>query len=253
MTIALAATWDPRLDVPLLRERLPQLAEVYSALVVAVRPEGMERLREFPSHSHLALFAMPQRGWGRYLAIQTALASAPDFVHSVDLDHLLYWVTHRPEEWRAGIAAMPEAGCLIFGRSARAWQTYPQVIRQTEQIFNDVFSHLLGQPIDFGLGNRRYSRRAAEHIVAHSAPGRWGDAEWPLRLHRAGYAVAYRAVDGIDWIPSAAGVDYMVDAAARQQIADAYDADVAHWATRVRIAQQIVREGLEAPAAGDPR
>lgn len=144
-TIALAATWDPRLDVSLLRELLPQLAEVYAALVIAVRPEGMERLRDFPPHPQLAFFAMPQRGWGRYLAIRTALASVPGFVHSVDLDHLLYWVTHRPEEWRAGIAAEPGAGCLIFGRSARAWQTYPQAIRQTEQIFSDVFSRLIGQ------------------------------------------------------------------------------------------------------------
>ena len=250
-TIALAATWDPRLDVPLLRELLPQLAEVYAALVVAVRPEGMERLRDFPPHPQLAFFAMPQRGWGRYLAIESALAADPDHVHSVDLDHLLYWVHSRPEEWRESLDASQQADCLIFGRSARAWQTYPQAIRQTEQVINDVFSQLLGQPIDFGLGNRSYSRRAAEHIIAHSAPGRWGDAEWPLRVHRAGYAVAYRAVDGIDWVPSAAGVDYMVDAAARQRMADAYDADVAHWITRVRIAQQIVQQGLE--ALSDPR
>ena len=63
--------------------------------------------------------------------------------------------------------------------------------QQTERSINRVFSHLLGQGMDFGLGNRVYSQRAARCIVTHSTPGRWGNAEWPVSVQRIGLSVSY--------------------------------------------------------------
>lgn len=244
MNIALASTWHPRADVARLHELLPQLGQVYRAMVVAVRPETVDRIRVFPPYPGLTLFLMSARGWGRYQAIQKALTTSPDHIHYADLDSLLYWVERNPQEWRETVAELQHADCLVIGRTARAFETCPQAIQQTEEIINRVFSCLLGETMDFGLGNRGYSRRAAQCILEHSAAGHWGDAEWPVLVRQADYSVAYRAVDGIDWIPSDPDGDYLLDAATRRRLAEAYDRDPAHWATRVQVAQEILQQGL---------
>ena len=107
-------------------------------------------------------------------------------------------------------------------------------------------SHLLGQPVDCGLGSRGFSRAAAECIITNSAPGRWGDVEWPVLAHRAGFGVAASAVDGVDWETPEHHQAAQVDADTRRAVAEAYDRDVGHWAARVQTALTIVEEALAA-------
>jgi hypothetical protein len=118
---------------------------------------------------------------------------------------------------------------------------------QTEAISNRVVSYFLGQIVDASAGSKGFSRRAAEFLAAHTRPGRalGTDAEWPLLLHKAGFAVEYIEVDGLDWEipdhyqPQAAGPDR------QRQVAAEYDADPRHWAHRVAVAQEIVEVALD--------
>jgi hypothetical protein len=246
MTVALACTWTPRGEWSRLNRLLPLLTQTYIGIFVAVRPEGRAEAQRIDAHPQLHLFEMPAPGWGRYLAIQQALAAEPAYIHYVDLDLLVHWLECQPEEWRASVELIQQADCSIIGRSARAFQSRPQAIQQTEQIINLVFSHIFGQPIDFGLGVRSYSRRAAQYIVDHNAPGRWGDVEWPLLIKQAGLSLAYHEADGVDWETPDRYRDQAADAATRQRAAEAYDQDARHWAMRVQIAHDIIQQGFEA-------
>lgn len=253
MTIALACTWSPRGELSRLSHLLPDLDQVYTAMFMAVRPEGMPEVQLLNEHPTMTLFEMPARGWGRYLALQRALAIEPDYIHYADLDMLLHWIESDPQEWRETVAAIQEdeCDCLVIGRTSRAFQSRPQAIQQTERIINMVFSHLLGQAMDFGLGNRGYSQEGAQCVIQQSTPGQWGDVEWPILIQRAGLTVAYRAVDAVDWETPDHERHEVADPATRQKMADAYDRDPNKWALRLQIAQAIIEQGL-AEAAPPP-
>jgi hypothetical protein len=215
-------------------------------MTVAVRPGGMAEAQSLSTHLRMTVFEMPAVGWGRYLGIQKALTANPDYIHYADMDLLLHWVECDPQEWRETVEAIQRTDCLVIGRTVRALQTRPQAIQQTEHVINLVFSHILGQSMDLGLGTRGYSRRAAQCIIQRSAPGRWGDAEWLILIQRAGLPVTYCEVDGVEWETPDRYRDQVADAATRQRMADAYDQDAANWALRVRVTQEIVQQGLDA-------
>ena len=153
----------------------------------------------------------------------------------------------RPDEWRRIVeTVIPTADCLITGRTARALATRPQAIQQTERIINAVFSHVLGQPVDLGLGSRGFSRRAAEAVLSNTRPGGWGDAEWPIVVQRLGWSVKYVAVDGVEWESPDFYRHEVADAATRARAAEDYDQRPRSWASRVRTAREIIEEGLAA-------
>ena len=247
MSMALACTWRPRGEMVRFQQLHPELEHVYESIVIAtppdVAPEDVQPMREQPG---VTVIGSPRRGWGRYMGIQQALETSPTHVHYADLDRLLHWIETRPEEWRQALEAIQTTDCLIIGRTEQAFQTHPQAIQQTEKIINMVASHLLGQSVDLGGGTRGFSRRAAQFVIANSAPGRWGDAEWPILLHRGGYAVDYLALDGLEWESADRYKQHAADADRRRAVAEAYDQNAETWARRVEIAREIVQEGLAA-------
>lgn len=245
MKITLTCTWNPHGELPYLEQLLPQLEEIYAALVITIRPGKLVQVEPLNRHPNLLVFEMADRGWGRYQGLEKALEVEPDYIHYADLDTILYWVDNRPDEWRQTLTRFPQADCLVIGRSQRAFATRPQAIQQTEQIINRVFSHALGQEMDFGLGNRIYSQQAAEVIIQQSGPGHWGDAEWPILIQQAGMKLEYYAVDGADWLPSDRSFADELTPESRQAIADTYDQQAKSWAGRTRVAQQIIGQGLK--------
>ena len=247
MSVALACTWRPRGELPRVQRLRLQLEQVYEHIVIALPPdsnhEAATQLRAWP---RVRLVVSPRPFWGRYLAIQAGLETSATYVHYADLDMLLHWVESQPDEWRQTVARIQESECLITGRTERAFLTRPLAIQQTEKIINAVFSYMLGQPVDLGLGSRGFSKRAARCVIEQSAPGGWGDAAWPALLHRAGFKVEYLAVDGVEWESPDHYRVAVADAETRRQVAEAYDRDARHWADRVRTALEIIDEGLAA-------
>ncbi|MBI5649394.1 MAG: hypothetical protein HZC40_02940 [Chloroflexi bacterium] len=104
------------------------------------------------------------------------------------------------------------------------------------------------RPFDLSAGSKSFSCRAAEFLIAHSPPGRalGMDAEWTLLLHRAGFAIEYVEVEGLDWESADQFAENAADADAQRRAAEQYDADPKHWARRVAVALEIVESGLSA-------
>ena len=201
--------------------------------------------RFLQSLADVTVVAMPKRGWGRYLAIQKALQTSASHIHYADLDGLVHWIEVQSHEWQETMEMIQNADCLVIGRTEKAMKTRPQAIQQTERTINLIGSYLLSQSVDLGAGNRGFSRKAAQFLIDHSSPGRWGDAEWPIMLHRAGFSVEYLAVDGLTWETPDRYQERAADSETQLRAAKAYDLDGENWAYRTRIALDIIKQGIE--------
>lgn len=256
MNITLACTWHPRGEMTRFQQLRPQLAQHYTQIILVTPAtageEAVASVCALADEPHLTVAISPAPPASRYLALQTAWQrSTAAHIHYADLDRLLRWVETRPEEWQQTVAALPHHDCLIIGRTAQAFATHPQALQQTERIINTVFSHHFGQAVDLGGGSRGYSRRCVEHLLAHSRPGPWDDAQWPMLLQQAGFRLGYLAVDGLDWESADRHRSQAADGALQRAVADAYDADPAHWARRVQIALEIIQASLAPEALSD--
>jgi hypothetical protein len=249
MSVILASTWQPRGELPRLRQQLPRLQAAYSGIALALPPD-VDADTALLLQDLLGSAPTIPTDWshGRHAALQKALDSPGSHVHYADMDRLLHWVEAWPAEWESTLAAIPEHDCLIIGRSKRAWATHPRALQETERSINDIFSHLLGQPVDLGAGARGFSRPAALCLLANSPPGRalGTDAEWPVLLQRAGFAVDSLAVDGLEWESPDRQAGGPADEEPRRQAAAAYDQDVSHWLRRAALALEIIQAGLDA-------
>lgn len=253
----LASAWRPRGEFPRLLKLLPRLMEVYESIVVTLPPgsddtvlrtlEGMGL--EFAGKNGKPIYVVvtDDWSWGRHAALQKALDGSISHIQYADMDRLLRWVETRPDEWFRTVKAIKQCDCLIIGRTDVAYNTHPRALRRTEAISNMVTSYLLGQAVDVSAGSKGFSHQAAEYLIANCSPGHalGTDSEWPVILHQAGFTIKYIAVDGLDWeIPD----QYLSEAATAEiqdRVAEEYDADPDNWASRVEIALEIVKSGIE--------
>jgi hypothetical protein len=248
MAITLAATWYPRGELPRFKRFLPLLQEHYVQLVICCIPSDDPTFQAeltsgaFSADPKVIFSVNDVCSNGRYLAIKKALEISSDFIHYADLDRLLHWVETRPDEWKAALAVMDQHDCIIFGRTEVAMCTHPRALVNTEIASNRVVSHFLGREMDVSAGSKSFCRRAAQFLVEHSRSDNSiaTDAEWPILLERAGFGLHYYLVDGLDWESADQYQPRAATAQEQQEAASRYDADPAHWAARVDIANQII-------------
>src|SRR5512136_516912 len=110
MSIALAATWNPRGELERFEQLLPMLEEVYAQLVISFPPVADEQVvqlfREgrFSGRANITMIQNLIWPQSRYMAVKTALQKAASHIHYADMDRLLRWAETRPEEWRTAVA-----------------------------------------------------------------------------------------------------------------------------------------------------
>ena len=256
MTIALAATWNPRGELGRFEQLLPELEELYAHIVISFPPVADDRVvrlfieGKFSARSNITLVQNQVWSWGRYMALHQALQVPVTHIHYADMDRLLRWVETRPVEWRKAVALIETGNFLIMGRSVPAYATHPQALVRTEAISNRLISQLVGQVLDVSAGSKGFSRQAAQFLVDHTQPGRalGADGAWTVLLHRAGFQIDYLEVDGLDWETADRFQARSANPEQQQALAQAYDKDPAHWAMRVEVALEIVQAGLDAAA-----
>lgn len=247
--IALAATYDPRGEIPRLQHFYPLLQAVYAPIVIVLpphtTPDDLAAVRALPEATVQIADSWAE---GRFIALELALAGDAPAIHYNDLDRLLRWVETRPEEWRAIVKQVRAADCLILGRTPDAYATHPQSLVQTEAIANAVVGRLLGRTIDLSAGSKGFSREAAHYLLAHAHRDRamGADGEWPLLLQAAGFTVDYTEVDGLDWETADRYRDQAADAATQQALAAEMDADPQQWAWRVHVMREIIQTSFAA-------
>jgi hypothetical protein len=246
MTVAIACTWKPYGDEQRLQAVAARFAALGIQLCVALIDGDDAHLQLLHSLPTTPTVVRPPRGQGRYAVVQAALTTSATHMLAVDTDRLLRWAETHPDELTAVVAQLSQTDCLILGRTQHAFATHPHALQDTEALINAVFSHLLDLAVDLGGGARGWSRRAAEVILAWSEPTAWGDASWPVLAQRSGLPVSYRAVDGLAWETADRYQPGAVDGASQQAAAARIDRDAAKWAMRVRVAREIIVEGLAA-------
>ena len=249
MNVCLAMAWNPRGETERLRRLYPVFSQWYGAMVVSTprdaEADALDLLRSLPD---VRLGA--RDGWesGRMTALEMALESGADYVHYVDGDRLIRWCELHPDELRRTIDAVPTADYLVIGRTPAAFATHPQSLQQTESVTNEVFSLLIGQPLDLTAGSKGLSRAAVEFLLANADPAQalGTDAEWVVLLHRAGFSIGSVLVDGLDWETADRYLPHAADVETQRRAAEAYDADAKHWEFRVRVLNETTRAGLAA-------
>jgi hypothetical protein len=246
--VALASAWMPRGELERFRALCPVLAQVYANISVSLPPDADPTLVRALEGLDVRVVVTTDWSHGRHDCLRLALATGAPFIQYVDFERLLRWASRLTDEWRATVDAVRRADCLVIGRTPAAYATHPQALVQTEAVSNHVFSHLLGQPLDLSAGAKGFSRRAAEMVLASSAPGRalGMDSAWVVLCHRAGFCVESLLVDGLDW---ESADHHRAETASRDEqrrAAAQYDSDPANWARRVAVAQEIVEAGLSA-------
>ncbi|MGW8251262.1 MAG: hypothetical protein ACWGO1_11520 [Anaerolineales bacterium] len=253
MSIALAATWNPRGEMPRLLRLLQALQRVYYQVVIVSPPDadlsgsGAEEVRQAGALPGIHFFQSAVWAGGRYTAILRAHETEADYIQYADLDRLLRWVETRPEEWQNTVNQILLADCMVIGRTPACYRTHPKALIQTEALSNRVVSHFLGRQMDVSAGSKGFSRGAARYVIDNTSPdGALGtDARWPILLHRAGFRVDYIEVDGLDWESADRYLDRAASPGEQRLAAEIYDGDPENWSQRVDIAHQIIQAAFE--------
>jgi hypothetical protein len=162
-------------------------------------------------------------------------------MHLVDMDRVLHWALNYRDELEKSVIDIPRHDFIIFGRTKRALYTHPRNQVETEAIANHVFSLILGSSFDITAASRGISHRAAETILVHSR-GRFfdSDSEWPIILHRTGFNIYYKEVDGLEWETqlkrtNISDLDNGVD------LKEYYETNPESWVYRLMLSYRIAR------------
>jgi hypothetical protein len=246
MTLALATTWRPRGEGRRWLALWPRLREVYDSVSIVTPPDGdLDQAGALAAELGVTIERASRPFYARYECLQRAVATGADHVQYADADRLLHWAEASPDDWRAAARAIQATDFLVIGRAPHAFAAHPRALRDTESIINSVAGHLLGLTVDLGGGSRGMSRAAGEVVLANAVPGRYGDAEWPILVQRAGLRVDYLAAD-LAWETPDQHRAEIADPELGRRLADAYDQQVDKWVMRVRTAHAIIQEALDA-------
>jgi hypothetical protein len=249
MSIALAATFNPRGEIGRLKRLYPQLQAVYAHFVISMPPAAhAEDIAAVGALPGVRTHVNGEWSHGRHMAVKLALDAGADFIHYADMDRLLRWVETRHDEWQWTVQSVADADHVIMGRTKQAYQSHPKALIETEKISNAFVSHCLGQTIDASAGSKGFSRRAAQCLMANAKPGRalGADGEWAILLHRAGFGLCYVEADGLDWETADRYLDRAADGERQRQLAEEYDSNAKNWDARVQVALEIVQGGIDA-------
>jgi hypothetical protein len=244
MSVALTCTWRPHGELPRLQAHLPQIRTLYSHIVVALIDYDLATRTALEACPEIRLVLPADGAHSRVAALQAACATEAEHLHYCDMDRLIRWIETRPEELRRTVAAIPSADCLILGRTPAAYASHPQVMLETEQIINEVASHLLDLPVDICAGSKGLSRRLVRFLLTRIPADGWGDVSWAMLARRAGFTLAYVAADGLDYETADRYQPRAADTNSQRLLAAAIDRDPEEWARRVRVAREILAEGL---------
>ena len=129
MTVALAATFNPRGEIGRLERLYPQIQAIYSHMIISLPPTAKaQEIEQLESFGDMQIFVNENWSNGRYAVLEAAHTTGADYIHYCDLDRLIRWVETRSEEWLQTVKCVQEVDCLVIGRTASAWATHPQVM-----------------------------------------------------------------------------------------------------------------------------
>jgi hypothetical protein len=249
MSVVLTSTWLPRGELPRFERLQARLAALYAHMIIVVPIETDDQIVDAVcKYPDISVLRYGGQGGGRYCALQMALETEAPHIHYCDFDRLVRWAELYEDGLRRTVEAVRQAEVLMIGRTLYAYATHPKCMQYTENMINDMFSHLLGKTLDLTSGSKSFSRQAVEVLVSKTQPGNGmgTDTEWAVVLHRAGFQIDSILVNGLDWETADRYLPHAADPETQRRVAEEYDSKVENWEFRAKLAQDIIRAGLEA-------
>ena len=216
---------------------LPLYEKVFVILKPGTGREALSFIRSHGDHAAAAFTSTWKRARREVLGM--ALAGGAQAVHHCDADRLLHWFMHYPDELQQAIEQIPSCDYLIMGRTRRAFQTYPAVIRETDVLLNHVFALVYKKDVDIATGSRGISAQAGRWVLerTQSETSSSIDSEWPLLVcQHTRFTTGYIQVEGLEWAAPdrfyAQGADEQAVQAWREEL----ERSPEEWVNRLRMA-----------------
>jgi hypothetical protein len=176
-------------------------------------------------------------GRARRDAVRAAAAHADGTVLYSDIDHIVRWAEHAPDELAAAVAAAGAHDVTVFGRTEAVIRALPGPLRATETIINRVFTEVTGHDWDLLSGVRALSRAAIDEIVATDVEDTAAnDVTWVYRALVADLDVVYVEADGLDYEDQEQFGRLDHDDTFRRRV----ESEPANWLTRLQVAEHMV-------------
>jgi hypothetical protein len=181
----------------------------------------------------------------RRRVLKAGLDSGSKFMHVIDMDRLLHWAKHYPEELKEITNVIPSHKFLIIGRTDRAFSTHPRNQVETEALANKVFSLIYGKDIDITAASRGLSQEATE-IILKSSKGSYfdSDSEWPTLLLTAGVEIGYVKAEGLEWETRLKRQEMTLPDGKRVDVKKYYESNPESWVYRAMLAYRIAKTAL---------
>ncbi len=182
----------------------------------------------------------------RRRVLRAGLDSGSTRMHLVDMDRLLHWAEHYPDELERIVGVIPSHRFLIIGRTERAFRTHPRNQTETESLANRVFSLIYGRGVDITAASRGVSREAVEVILSGSRGSYFdSDSEWPVLVLNAGIEVGYVEAEGLEWETRLKRSEMAMPDGRRVDVKEYYENNPEPWVYRTMLAYRIARAALE--------
>jgi hypothetical protein len=226
---------------------LPALMGLFAGLAIQATSATQERMvallcgagalveRDAPGRAE----ELKYLGRSRRAALALALQLDAPAILFCDLDRALHWAERYPQELARVAAGLAGYDFTVLGRTTRAFESHPQVQRDTEAIINRVYATTSGQPWDVTAAARGLSRSTAAAILGGCPDESIGtDVSWPLFLQRAGgFTFNYVATEGLEFETADRFGDQVAAAGGLEQWIAQIDADPRQWAIRLELAR----------------
>jgi hypothetical protein len=183
----------------------------------------------------------------RLRVIRAGVEAGADHVHLIDMDRVLYWAAHYPDELREIVGKIPDLDFTIIGRTPRALQTHPRNQIETEAIANKVFSLIYGRYVDITAASRGISKAATEILMNYSR-GRFfdNDSEWPtILLRKGGLSLGYIEAEGLEWETRLKREQMTLPDGKLVDVKEYYERNPESWVYRLMLAHRIAKVALE--------
>jgi hypothetical protein len=117
------------------------------------------------------------------------------------IDRILFALeTHWKEHFVQDLRECTTRECVLFERSAFAWETHPANYREMEQMVSRAGEWLYGESIELGLCGLLLSAAAGKTIVNQSVSSSMEVlAEWVLLAMKNGIPITAKKVDWVLW------------------------------------------------------
>ncbi|HUX87574.1 MAG TPA: hypothetical protein VMW65_11275 [Chloroflexota bacterium] len=138
---------------------------------------------------------------GLWAMVQRGLDDPVERIHFCDLDRVIHWLCHYPDELRQLPEVWDKADLVMLARSPRAFASHPPCQTLTEGLANQVIASRIGVRFaDAFSGSYIWNRRAAEAVLRAPGPRDLRFySEGVVGPFRAGCSVLRHEVEGLEW------------------------------------------------------